>query len=78
MSEVKSQSWLRALNIIFGLICVLLSTVVLAYVGLGILTLILILATALLVVGLARVIVGVFAEYIPTQITGNQRRCRHI
>lgn len=68
MSEVKSQGWLRTLNIIFGLICVLLSTVVLAYPGLGILTLILILATALLVVGLARVIVGVFAEYIPIRL----------
>lgn len=62
---MKAQGWLRALIIIFGLICVLLSTLVLAYPGLDIVTLILMLATALLVIGLARIIIGVFAEYIP-------------
>ena len=37
---------------------------VLAYPGLDILTLILILATALLIVGLGRIVVGIFAEFI--------------
>jgi len=55
---------LRGLVIIFGLICVLLSVMVLAYPGLDILTLVLILATALLVVGLGRIVVGIFAEFI--------------
>jgi uncharacterized membrane protein HdeD (DUF308 family) len=61
---VKAQGWLRGLSIVFGLICVLLSAVVLAYPGLDILTLVLILATALLVVGLGRIVVGIFAEFI--------------
>ena len=68
MSDVKTQGWLRVLNIVFGLVCVLLSIVVLAYPGLSILTLILILATALLDIGLARIIVGVFAQYISTRL----------
>jgi uncharacterized membrane protein HdeD (DUF308 family) len=68
MNEKKAPNWLRALNIVFGLICVLLSAVVLAYPGLDILTLILILATALLVVGLGRIIVGVFAKYISIRL----------
>ncbi|HVP15999.1 MAG TPA: hypothetical protein VMT42_01365 [candidate division Zixibacteria bacterium] len=67
-SEVKTQYWLRALSIIFGLICVLLSAVVLAYPGLDILTLVLILAGAMLVVGLGRIIVGIFAENIPIRL----------
>lgn len=68
MNEKKAPNWLRALNIVFGLICVLLSAVVLAYPGLDILTLILILSTALLVVGLGRIIVGVFAKYISIRL----------
>jgi uncharacterized membrane protein HdeD (DUF308 family) len=68
MKEKKAPNWLRALNMVFGLMCVLLSAVVLAYPGLDILTLILILATALLVVGLARIMVGAFAEYISIRL----------
>jgi uncharacterized membrane protein HdeD (DUF308 family) len=69
MNEGKAPNWwLRVLNVVFGLICVLLSAVVLTYPGLDILTVILILAAALLVVGLARIIVGVFAEYIPIRL----------
>ena len=63
-SDVKTEDWLRALSIIFGLICVLLSFVVLAYPGLDILTLVLLLATALLVIGIGRIIIGIFAENI--------------
>jgi uncharacterized membrane protein HdeD (DUF308 family) len=69
MNEAKSPNWwLRVLSVVLGLACILLSTVVLTYPGLDILTLVLILAAALLVVGLARVIVGVFAEYLPIRV----------
>ncbi len=69
MNEEKAPNLLlRVLSIIFGLACVLLSAVVLAYPGLDILTLVPILAIALLVVGLARVVVGVFAEFIPIRL----------
>ncbi|HVP26649.1 MAG TPA: DUF308 domain-containing protein [Candidatus Bathyarchaeia archaeon] len=68
MSETKVQGWLRGLRIVFGLICVLLSAVVLAYPSLDILTLILILAGALLFVGLARIMVGAFAENLSARL----------
>lgn len=63
---MKIQGWLRVRYIVVGLVCVLLSIVVLAYPGLGIVTIVLMLATTLLVFGLARIIDGVFAEYIPS------------
>lgn len=62
---MKTRGWLGVFHIVFGLVCVLLSTVVLAYPGLDILTLIVILVIALLATGFARTMVGVFAEYIP-------------
>jgi uncharacterized membrane protein HdeD (DUF308 family) len=62
---VKTQGWLGVRYIVVGLVCVLLSTVVLAYPGLDIVTIILMLSTTLLVFGLARIIDGVFAEYLP-------------
>ena len=65
---MKTQGWLRALNIVFGLFCVVLSAVVLAYRGLDIPTLILIIATALLVVGLDRIIFGIFAKHISIRL----------
>lgn len=68
MNKGKAPNWLRVLSIIFGLACALLSAVVLAYPGIDILILIPILAIALLVVGAARVVVGVFAEYIPIRL----------
>jgi uncharacterized membrane protein HdeD (DUF308 family) len=69
MNEGKAPNWwLRVLNVVFGLVCVLSSAVVLAYPGLDILTLVLVLAISLLVVGLARVMVGVFAEFIPIRL----------
>lgn len=69
MNEGKAPNWwVYVLNVVSGLICVLLSAVVLAYPGLDILTLVLILAAAILVVGLARIIVGVFAEYLSTRL----------
>ena len=64
MSEVKAPGWLRALDVVFGIIAVILSVVVLAYQELAVLTLIFILAIALLVIGIARVAIGVFAKYL--------------
>jgi uncharacterized membrane protein HdeD (DUF308 family) len=49
---------------VLGVITIVLSAVVLANPGLDILTLILILAGALLVVGLARILVGAFGKHI--------------
>jgi uncharacterized membrane protein HdeD (DUF308 family) len=65
MSKVKIQVWLGVLDIVLGLVSVLLSTIVLTYPGLDILTLVLMLAGALLVIGLARVIFGAFGDNFP-------------
>lgn len=64
MSESKAPGWLRALDIVFGSIAIILSIVVLVYPELAILTLIFILSVALLVIGIARVIIGIFAKYL--------------
>jgi uncharacterized membrane protein HdeD (DUF308 family) len=64
MSETKAPGWLRAFDIIFGLIAVILSVVVLAYQELAILTMIFILSIALLVTGIARIFTGIFAKYL--------------
>lgn len=52
MSEMKALGWLRALDIVFGLIAVILSVVVLVYQELAILTMIFVLSIVLLVVGM--------------------------
>lgn len=64
MSERKAPGWLRALDIVFGLIAIILAVVVLAYQELAILTLIFILSIALLILGIARVIIGISAKYL--------------
>ena len=64
MSETKSPNWLRAFDIVFGLIAVVLSVVVLAYQELAILTMILVLSIVLLVTGIARIFGGIFAKYL--------------
>ena len=64
MSETKAPGWLRAFDIVFGLIAVILSVVVLAYQELAILTMILVLSIALLVIGIARIFGGIFAKYL--------------
>ncbi len=62
MSEMKAPRWLRALDIIFGLIAIVLSIVVLVYPRLAILTLIFILSVVLLVSGIARILAGIFEK----------------
>ncbi len=64
MSESKAPGWLRTLDIVFGSIAIILSIVVLAYPELAVLTLIFILSLALSVLGIARVIIGIFAKYL--------------
>jgi uncharacterized membrane protein HdeD (DUF308 family) len=64
MSETKAPGWLRAFDVIFGLIAVVLSVVVLAYQELAILTLIFILSIVLLITGIARILTGIFAKYL--------------
>jgi len=70
MSERKAPGWLRILGIIFGLIAIVLSIVVLAYPELAILTLIFILSTALLIIGIARVVIGGFSKVFPSWLRG--------
>ena len=64
MTEIKVPNWLRSLDIIFGLISVILSAVILDYQELAILTLIFILSLILLVIGIARIFGGIFANYL--------------
>jgi uncharacterized membrane protein HdeD (DUF308 family) len=60
----KAPKWLRTFDVIIGLIGVILSVAVLVYQELAILTLILFLSVALLVIGVARVLTGIFASYL--------------
>ncbi len=64
MSEIKAPGWLRALDIVLGLIAVILSIVVLVYQELAILTMIFVLSIALLILGIARIFGGIFAKYL--------------
>jgi len=64
MSEMKALGWLRALDVVFGLIAVILSIVVLVYQDIAIPTLIFVLSIALLIIGIARVFGGIFAKYL--------------
>jgi uncharacterized membrane protein HdeD (DUF308 family) len=64
LSEIRAPGWLRALDIVFGLIAIILSVVVLVYQDLAILTMIFVLSIVLLVVGIARIFGGIFAKYL--------------
>ncbi len=68
MTEIKAPNWLRAFDVIFGLISVVLSVMVLAFQELTILTLIFILSFVLLFLGIARVFGGIFAIYLTGKI----------
>src|SRR5206468_6738837 len=59
MQTAESPPWLRMLQIILGGICIVLSLIILAYIGPAILTIILILSVILLVVGIERICVGI-------------------
>ena len=69
MQTSESQPWLRMLQIVLGGICILLSLVILAYIGPAILTIILILSVILLIVGIERMAVGIA---MPTSPKGSR------
>ena len=55
----KLPTWYRALAVVVGLITIVLGIVVLAFPGLALLTLVFLLAFALLVIGIDRLIAGI-------------------
>jgi uncharacterized membrane protein HdeD (DUF308 family) len=59
MSTVRLPTWYRGLAILVGLISIALGFIVLAFPGLALLTLVFLLAFALLVIGIDRLIAGV-------------------
>ena len=58
MSLLKQPSWLRALEIVTGVLAVILCVIVLAYPGLGVASLVVVLAVALIFVGIRSLIVA--------------------
>ena len=58
-SSIRLPTWYRGLAIVVGLVSIVLAFVVLAYPGLALATLVLLLAFALLVIGMDRLIAGV-------------------
>ncbi|MFZ1023796.1 MAG: DUF308 domain-containing protein [Thermoplasmata archaeon] len=58
-STVRLPSWYRALTAVVGLIAIALAFVLLAYPGIALLTLVFLLAFALLVIGIDRLIAGI-------------------
>lgn len=63
--KATAPSWLRALGVVSGFICVVLAIVLLSDQSLDELTRILILVTAILVFGVARIVIGLFGSHIP-------------
>ena len=61
-------SWLRGLSMIFGFLCVILTVFVLSYPNISQLTQVLMLITALLIYGLARIIIGLFGGHISVRL----------
>ncbi|MCJ7613386.1 hypothetical protein MUO71_01280 [Candidatus Bathyarchaeota archaeon] len=55
MSETKAPNWLRAFDIVFGLIAAILSVVVFVSPGFGFLALILLLSVTFMFNGIARI-----------------------
>lgn len=64
MNQIKAQSWLRAIDIVIGLVAVALAVLALTYQSLAIEALIFILSVALLVVGFARFVASITAEHL--------------
>lgn len=64
MFEEKSSSWLRVLDVAFGVMAVIFSFGVLAYPDMAIFALTVMLSAALLTIGVARTVTGIFAKYL--------------
>jgi uncharacterized membrane protein HdeD (DUF308 family) len=68
MTDKKAPAWLRALDIVFGLAAIGLSIFVLLYPELAVATLIFVLSITLLIIGVGRLIIGIFARYLPDRL----------
>jgi len=60
--EMRTSDWARALRVVLGLIAILAAVVVLSWPGLAVFTLLLILAFALIFLGVARIVHSVAAK----------------
>jgi uncharacterized membrane protein HdeD (DUF308 family) len=64
VTEEKAPNWLRALNIITGLIAIILGIVVLLIPSAAVETLVFLLYIALMVTGLGRILIGALADFL--------------
>lgn len=64
MTEEKAPNWLRALNIITGLVAIILGIVVLLIPSVAVETLVFLLYIALMVVGFGRILIGALADFL--------------
>jgi uncharacterized membrane protein HdeD (DUF308 family) len=62
LSETKSPGWMRLAQIGLGIVAIILSLYVLAFPGLTLVTIAFLLAVILFVVGIERVITGLFLK----------------
>ena len=62
MEEQKSPTWLRIVDIIFGVVSIMASVGVLSYRELTISTLVMVLSVVLLIIGFARLLSGLFSK----------------
>jgi uncharacterized membrane protein HdeD (DUF308 family) len=65
MITIKSPSWLRVLQIGLGAISIILSIVILAFPGIAIYTIILMLSVVLLIIGIERIAIGIASSSPP-------------
>ena len=64
MFSNKAPRWLRTFDVIVGLLAVVLSGVILVYQELAILSMIFVLSTVLLFIGIARILTGIFGKHL--------------
>jgi uncharacterized membrane protein HdeD (DUF308 family) len=64
MAEEEAPNWLRALNIITGLVAIILGIVVLLIPSVAVETLVFLLYIALMVIGFGRILVGALAGFL--------------
>jgi uncharacterized membrane protein HdeD (DUF308 family) len=67
MITIKSPSWLRVLQIGLGAISIIFSIVILAFPGIAIYTIILMLSVVLLIIGVERIAIGIAASPSPNK-----------
>ena len=62
MSDLKAPGWSRAAQIGLGAIAIILSILIIAFPGIGIVSIVLIIGILLLIVGIESVITGIFVK----------------